>query len=62
MTCNCRVASPAVIPAATAAAMPLRPPVLGTTTLLTFFIMLPLSTASTRCGSSGSSLRTNAAQ
>ena len=61
MTCSAASASPATMPAATAAGMPFRPPVLGTTTLLAFFIMFPETSQSTRSGAAPSSARSRAA-
>ena len=49
-TCSSAEASPAATPAAAAAGRPLSPPVFGTTTLLTFLMMLPLASTSTRSG------------
>ena len=54
-------ASPATMPAAAAAGMPRSPPVWGTTTLLTFLMMLPLTSTSTRSGSAPRTLRALAA-
>ena len=50
MTSRTLSLSPATIPAATDEAMPFIPPVFGTTTLLTFFIMLPLTSTLTLSG------------
>ena len=49
------------MPAATATSMPFRFPVPGTTTLLTFLTMLPLTFAVTRSGIPPSVLRHSAA-
>ena len=54
-------ASPATIPAATATATPRSPPVLGTTTLFTFFKILPLTATSARAGIAPSVSRASAA-
>ena len=52
---------PTSMPAATATSMPFRFPVPGTTTLLTFLTMLPLTFAVTRSGIPPSVLRHSAA-
>ena len=54
-------ASPATTPAAAAASMPRSPPVCGTTTLFTFFTMLPLASIVTLCGVAPRSSRAHAA-
>ena len=53
---------PATMPTAMAAGRPRRPPVLGTTTDLTFFRMLPLTSARMRQGLCPSTWRRRAAQ
>ncbi len=50
ITSNALLASPATIPAATAASIPFKPFVLGTTTLLTFLIIFPLTSTKHRLG------------
>ena len=62
MTCSCAVSSPPSTPMAAATAMPRPPLVLGTTTLLTFLMMLPLASMSMRSGSAPSAARARAAQ
>ena len=54
MTWSSLSASPATMPTAMAALMPLSPPVLGTTTLFTFLRMLPETSASTFSGAAPS--------
>ena len=54
-------ARPATAPAAAAASMPFSPPVCGTTTLLAFFTMLPLTSSSMRSGSPPARSRARAA-
>ena len=61
MTCSSASGLPATMPAAIAGRMPLSPPVFGTTTLLTFLRMLPLTSASMRSGSAQSTSRSFAA-
>ena len=50
MTSSSRSACPTAAPAAAAAWIPRSPPVLGTTTLLTFFRIFPLTLTSIRTG------------
>ena len=54
-------ASPPTIPAAAAAGIPCSPPVWGTTTLLTFLMMLPLTSISRRSGTAPRTARALAA-
>ena len=61
MTCKIFSALPETTPAAMAAWMPLRPPVLGTTTLLTFLMMLPDTSATIRSGAAPRMARIRAA-
>ena len=61
MTWRTFPASPATMPAATAVRMPFPPPVLGTTTLLTFLMILPEISARTRSGGAPSTSRSRAA-
>ena len=61
MTSRALSAWPATMPAAAAASMPFRPSVLGTTTLLTFLMMLLLTPISTRSGMASSTSRALAA-
>ena len=61
ITCSCTSGSPATSPAAAAASMPLRYPVLGTTTLFTFLMMFPLHSTRHRSGRAPRAWRTLAA-
>ena len=61
MTSSSFSAEPAMMPAATAASMPFRCPVLGTITLFTFLMMLPLTCSCTLSGSTPSTSRAFAA-
>ena len=60
-TSSSAAASPATMPADAAARMPLSPPVCGTTTLLTFLMMLGLTDRSTVSGRHPSVSRASAA-
>ena len=62
ITSSPALSSPPSAPAHTAAAMPRLPPVLGTTTLLTFLMMLPLASTAIRSGVAPSAARATAAQ
>ena len=61
ITWRIRSGSPATTPAATAARMPLSPPVLGTMTLFTFLMILPDTSARIFSGRAPSTARSRAA-